>query len=84
MGAIKLTVTEVNQNFSRARNALAEGPVIITERGEPAFVLMTYDAFKERQEGRPTLLERIDLPGTEEIDFDPPRFGPGFRPAEFD
>lgn len=84
MGAVKLTVTEVNQNFSRARNALAEGPVIITERGEPAFVLMTYDAFKERQGGRASLLQRIDLPGTEDIDFDPPRLGPGFRPADLD
>jgi prevent-host-death family protein len=84
MGATKLTVTEVNQNFSRARHALAEGPVIITERGEPAFVLMTYEAFRQRQEGRPTLLQRIDLPGTEDIDFEPPRLGPGFRPAELD
>jgi prevent-host-death family protein len=84
MGASKLTVTEVNQNFSRARNALANGPVVITERGEPAFVLMTYEDYKQRQEGRPTLLERIDLPGTEAIDFDPPRLGPGFRPADLD
>jgi len=82
MSATKLTVTEVNQNFSRARNALRDGPVIITERGEPAFVLMTYDAFRQRQEGAPTLLERIDLPGTEDVDFDPPRLGPSFRPAD--
>lgn len=74
MGATRLTVTEVNQNFSRARQALEKGPVVITERGEPAFVLMRYADFADRQGGRPTLLARIDVPGTEAVDFDPPRF----------
>lgn len=82
MPATRLTVTQVNQNFSRARKALDDGPLIITERGEPALVLMTYDAFKGLQGTRPSLLERIDVPGTEAIDFDPPAIGTGFRPAD--
>jgi prevent-host-death family protein len=84
MPASILTVTEVNQNFSRARNALEEGPVIITERGKPAFVLMTYDHFAARDGVRPLLLERIDVPGTEMIDLDPPRLATGFLPADVD
>ncbi len=83
MSATKLTVTEVNQNFSKARQALESGPVVITERGEPAFVLMTYADFTGRQGARPPLLQRIDVPGTEAIDFDPPRFDDPLRPAAF-
>jgi prevent-host-death family protein len=84
MSASTLTVTEVNQNFSRARNALEGGPVIITERGKPAFVLMTYDAFAARHGTRPSLLQRIDVPGTEEIDLEPPRLATGFQAADVD
>jgi prevent-host-death family protein len=45
-----LTVTEVNQNFSKAKRAVAEGPVTITERGQPAMVLMRHSDFRMLQE----------------------------------
>jgi prevent-host-death family protein len=82
MATTRLTVTEVNQNFSRARHALADGPVVITERGRPAFVLMTYEAFTARQGGKPSLLARIDVPGTEAIAFETPARERGFTPAD--
>jgi prevent-host-death family protein len=84
MAASRLTVTDVNQNFSRARRAVLDGPVIITERGEPALVLMTWESFRAREALRPTLLERLDVPGTEDIDFEPQRSAAPFRPADLD
>lgn len=82
MVATMLTVTEVNQNFSRARKAVAEGPVVITERGKPALVLMTYEDFTAHDAPQKTLLERIDVPGTELIELEPPLLRTGLRPAD--
>jgi prevent-host-death family protein len=43
-----LTVTEVNQDFARAQRAVAKGPLIITNRGEPSLVLMTYKTYRRK------------------------------------
>jgi prevent-host-death family protein len=83
MTVATLTVTEVNQNFSRARKAVAAGPVIITDHGTPAMVLMTYADFKAQGASSISIVDRLDCPGTEDIAFDPPRLGTGvFRPAD--
>jgi prevent-host-death family protein len=74
---------EFNQDLSRAKRAADTGPVIITDRGEPAYVLLRHDAFRRLTEGGPTLRELLAQPGVEDIDFDPPRFGSGvFRPVD--
>jgi len=59
--------------------------VFITDRGRPAFALLTIDDYhrivgcKER-----SLLELMDsIPGGEGIEFDPPRMNLVSRPAEF-
>jgi prevent-host-death family protein len=79
-----LSITQVNQNFSRARKAIADGPVVITDRGEPAMVLMSYADYKARMVDKRTLLERIDVPGTEGINLEiPSRTSGGFEPADF-
>jgi prevent-host-death family protein len=80
-----LTVTEVNQDFSKAQRAVANGPVIITHRGEPSLVLMSYKAFQAKSEKTRNLLERLHLPGVEDIEFDPPQLsGPSVKPADFE
>jgi prevent-host-death family protein len=45
------TAREYNQDASRVKRAAKDGPVIITERGKPAHVLMTVDAY-EKLKGR--------------------------------
>ncbi len=41
-----------NQNTSRAKKAANDGPVFITDRGKPAYVLLSAEAF-ERLSQRP-------------------------------
>ena len=43
-----ITSREFNQNLGKAQKAALTAPVIITNRGEPAFVLMNYTEY-ERQ-----------------------------------
>lgn len=45
------TSRQYNQDASAVKRAANDGPVIITERGKPAHVLMTYAAY-ERLKGR--------------------------------
>ena len=43
MTVVTLSSREFNQDVSRAKRAANEGPVIITDRGTPAYVLMRHD-----------------------------------------
>jgi prevent-host-death family protein len=85
-----MTVTRIssrafNQDVSRAKRAADAGPVIITDRGEPAYVLLRHDEYRRLAGDGPTIREMLDQPGAEAIEFDPPRLGGGiFRPADLD
>ena len=49
----KFTAREYNQDASRVKRAANDGPVIITERGRPAHVLMTMAAYERLKGGKP-------------------------------
>ena len=74
---------EFNQDIGRAKHAADEGPVIITDRGEPAYVLMTHQEYRRLARKGPTIRELLESPGVEDIEFNPPRLAKGlFRPAD--
>ncbi|WP_437374592.1 type II toxin-antitoxin system Phd/YefM family antitoxin [Inquilinus limosus] len=64
---------EFSQDVGRAKREADRAPVIITDRGKPAYVLMRHDTYRRLTGGQPSIIELLDLPGTEDIDFDPPR-----------
>jgi|HubBroStandDraft_5_1064220.scaffolds.fasta_scaffold3381247_1 prevent-host-death family protein len=67
-----MTSREANQDFSRAKRAAKTGPVVITERGRPANVLLTYDEY-QRLIGKPrSLLDQLAMPDSEDIELDLP------------
>jgi hypothetical protein len=79
----EISSREFNQDVSRAKRAAQDGPVLITDRGEPAYVLMRHDTYRHLLGQGPTILELLDCSGVEEIDFEIPRMGQGiFRPAD--
>jgi len=61
-----------NQDFSRAKREAKSGSVIITERGRPANVLMSYDEYKRLTEKPKNLFDLLAMPGQEEVEFEPP------------
>jgi len=87
MGA-SMTVTtlssrEFNQDTSRAKKAAQEGPVFITDRGRPAHVLLTIEAYQKLSGEQPSIVDLLAMPGIEDIEFDPPRLrGPVARPVD--
>jgi prevent-host-death family protein len=68
-----MTSREANQDFSRAKREAKSGPVIITERGRPANVLMSYDEYKRLTGKRTNIVDLLAMPGQEEVEFEPPQ-----------
>lgn len=71
------------------------GPVLFTEDGEPAYVLLSIEHYQalvvgsspsgrdHDREDRRTLAEVFSDPPTADVEFNPPRWGFTSQPAEF-
>jgi prevent-host-death family protein len=70
-----LTSREFNQDVARAKRAANEGPVIITDRGRPAYVLMRHETYQRLAGRGPGIRSLLAHPESEEIAFEPPRLG---------
>jgi prevent-host-death family protein len=76
---------EFNQNSGRAKKAAKLRPVIITERGQPAFVLMTVQQYESLNRDNFNIAELLSQKDGEDFEFEPPRLDGAFmRPAAFD
>jgi prevent-host-death family protein len=78
---------EFNQDAGGAKKAAEKGPVIITDRGRPSHVLLSFENYQKLIGKGPSLAETLaqkeeDVePGFE---FDPPRMGDISRPVDLD
>ena len=70
-----LTSREFNQDVARAKRAANAGPVIITDRGRPAYVLMRHDAYQCLAARGPGIRSLLAHPESEAVAFEPPRLG---------
>lgn len=73
MTITSLSSRELNHDVSSAKKAAQNGPVIITDRGKPSHVLMTFEEFERLTGKRRNLVDALSMPGLSDIDFDPPR-----------
>ena len=65
-----LSSRQFNQDASKAKKASQDGPVIITDRGRPSHVLLTFEAYKAITQGRAKIADLLAMPGVEGIDLD--------------
>jgi prevent-host-death family protein len=78
-----LSSREFNQDTGRAKKASKKGPVIITDRGRPAHVLLSIEEYRKLGGQRKNILETLAMPEAAEIDFEPARLrGRLFYPAD--
>jgi len=76
---------EFNQDLSKAKKATQRGPVVITDRGRPSHVLLTYEAYEEMLGRRRNILDLLAMPEADAIEFEPPRMLDSiFKPVEFE
>lgn len=81
-----LTSREFNQDTGKAKKAAHDGPVFITDRGQPSHVLLSIESYRKLSSRGMTLAEAIADPRPEaDFEFDPPRLhGFSFKPADFE
>ncbi len=74
---------EFDQDTSGARRATAHGPVYITDRGGPAYVLLTYEAYQQLL-GAGHVLDHLAEPaGVEDVELPIPVSDDTPHPAPF-
>jgi prevent-host-death family protein len=83
MTTTTLTARQFNQDTGGAKKAAEQGPVIITDRGRPSHVLLTYKEYERLSRPKMSLAEAVA--GEGDFDFEPPRLrGSIVRPVDFD
>lgn len=86
MSVHTLPSRDFTRDVSAAKRAAVNGPVFITDRGRPAFALLSIEDY-HRLSGRnePSLLEVMDAIACEPgIEFEPPRLSFASQPAALD
>jgi prevent-host-death family protein len=76
------TGRQFNQNTQGAKRAARAGPVFITDRGRPAYVLLSIDEYVRITGGNRKIADALAAPGAEDIEFDPPRVSIQVKPAD--
>ncbi|WP_145942447.1 type II toxin-antitoxin system Phd/YefM family antitoxin [Corynebacterium glyciniphilum] len=73
-----------NQDVSSAKRSADTEPLVITDRGRPAYVLLTIDDYRDLTGDNEDLLERLSMndEDADEIDFDPAPVSFGLRVPE--
>lgn len=82
MSITTISSREFNQDAGGAKRAAEQGPVIITDRGRPSHVLLSFEDYRRLAGTGPSLLEVLAMPGGEDIEFEPPKLEVVTRPAE--
>ena len=68
-----LSSRQFNQDASKAKKAALSGPVIITDRGRPAHVLLSFDEYKKLTGKHTRIADLLAMPGAEDIELDFPK-----------
>lgn len=63
-----VSAREFNQDVSGAKRAADKGPVVITDRGEPAYVLLSIADYEQMRDRR-SLLDALQM--NDDIEFEP-------------
>lgn len=63
-----ISARQFNRDVSAAKRAADDGPVVITDRGDPAYVLLTFGEYNKLRDQR-NLTDVLQM--SEDIDFEP-------------
>ena len=81
MSITTFTSSEFNQNTSRAKKAAAVGPVFITHRGRPAYVLLSIEGYRRLAGSDRSIVDALAM--DDEAEFDLPRSSIVLTPSDF-
>ena len=70
MSITTLSSREFNQDIGKAKRAAEKGPVIITDRGKPAYVLLDIDDYQSIANESPNIVELLSMKAAAEIELE--------------
>jgi PHD/YefM family antitoxin component YafN of YafNO toxin-antitoxin module len=73
MAITTVSSRQFNQDTSMAKKAAMAGPVFITDRGRPAHVLLTFDAYKKICGEQTKIADLLAMPGAADIELEIPQ-----------
>ena len=73
MSITTLTSFELDQDVGRARKAALRGPVLITDGGLPAHVLLSFQEYQRLTGNRASIADLLAMPGAEDVELAVPR-----------
>jgi prevent-host-death family protein len=78
-----LTSREFNQDTGRAKRAARRGPVVITDRGRPSHVLLTFEDYSRLASRGQNVIDLLGAPaGIADVELEIPALRDPARPAE--
>ncbi|MDH6592222.1 prevent-host-death family protein [Variovorax sp. TBS-050B] len=85
MPVTSISSRDFTRDVAAAKRAAAKGPVYITNRGVPEYVLQRIEDYdRDRGQGEMSLLALMDsLPDTGNLDFEPPRADIALKTPDF-
>jgi len=66
-----LTSREFVHNVSAAKRLAAAGPVFITDRGQPAFALLSIEDYQRMSGPKKSMVELLSMPEAAEFEIEP-------------
>lgn len=83
MSITTVSSREFNQDVSKVKRAAANGPVFITDRGQPSHVLLTIEEYQKITDKQASIVDLLAMPDATDIEFEPPRLNkPLYKPAD--
>lgn len=79
---IAISSREFNQDIGSAKRKSVLDPVMITDRGKPTHVLLSYTAYQNMLAAQPTVIDLLSL--EHEMDFEPSKVSITSKPVDFD
>lgn len=78
-----LSSREFNQDTSKAKRASKQGPVFITDRGQPSHVLLSIEDYLKITGNTQNIVDRLAMADADQIDFEAPHLsGELYHPAD--
>ena len=84
MNITTISSRQFNQDASGAKKAARQGPVFITDRGQPAHVLLSIEEYRRLTGAGGNIADLLAMDEGVDIDFDPPKAVIVGRPVDLD
>lgn len=85
MSITTISSRKFNQDVSKAKKAALKGPVIITDRGQPAHVLLSIEEYQAITDRKKNIVDLLAMPEASKLEFEPPRLDEDFfKQADLD